>query len=241
MLGDSRGAQRIVAALDAAGDAAAPCDRADALLLAAWIEASTGRLDQARDHIAAATEVAETIHDVDLQARCCYYLAYVVSHDGEFRRALELTDRSDRLCTPSWTGRGIRPPTGCSPPALRSRPTTKRAAWKLSITSSVGYGSSMIHGCAFVADAVLGELARIQRRFDDAVIHLSRAAEASQRLGFRQTEAYQLSSLGRAQCQAGDYESGVDSFELAIVKAEATGDVRLAALAASISGASYVR
>ena len=42
VLGDSRGAQRILAALDAAGDAAPARDRADALLLAAWIEASTG-------------------------------------------------------------------------------------------------------------------------------------------------------------------------------------------------------
>ena len=54
-------------------------------------------------------------------------------------------------------------------------------------------------------DAVLGELARIQHRFDDAVVHIGRAAETSRRLGFLQTEAYQLSSLGRAQCQAGDY------------------------------------
>ena len=42
VLGDSRGAQRILAALDAAGDAAPTGDRASALLLAAWIEASTG-------------------------------------------------------------------------------------------------------------------------------------------------------------------------------------------------------
>ncbi len=34
---------------------------------------------------------------VDLQARCCYYLAYVVSHHGEFRQALALTDRSRDL------------------------------------------------------------------------------------------------------------------------------------------------
>ena len=67
------------------------------MLLAAWIEASTGRLELARDHIAAATELADAIDDVDLQARCCYYLAYVVSHHGEFRHALELTDRSDAL------------------------------------------------------------------------------------------------------------------------------------------------
>jgi tetratricopeptide (TPR) repeat protein len=80
-------------------------------------------------------------------------------------------------------------------------------------------------------DAVLGELARIQHRFDDAVAHLSRAAEASRRLGFQQTEAYQIASLGRAQCQAGDYDSGIATLELAIGKAEATGDVRMAALA----------
>ena len=97
VLGDSRGAQRILTALDAAGDAAPARDRADALLLAAWIEASTGHLELARDHIAAAAELADTIDDVDLQARCAYYLAYVVSHDGEFRQALELTDRSRAL------------------------------------------------------------------------------------------------------------------------------------------------
>ena len=80
-------------------------------------------------------------------------------------------------------------------------------------------------------DAMLGELARIEHRFDDAVLHIGRAAETSGRLGFLQTEAYQVSSLGRAQCQAGDYETGAATLELAIEKAEATGDVRLAALA----------
>ena len=70
VLGDSRGAQRILAALDAAADAAPPRDRAEALLLAAWIEASTARLELARDHIAAATELADAIDDVDLRARC---------------------------------------------------------------------------------------------------------------------------------------------------------------------------
>jgi tetratricopeptide (TPR) repeat protein len=80
-------------------------------------------------------------------------------------------------------------------------------------------------------DAMLGELARIEHRFDDAVLHIARAAQTSGRLGFLQTEAYQLSSLGRAQCQAGDYATGAATLELAIEKAEATGDVRLVALA----------
>ena len=80
-------------------------------------------------------------------------------------------------------------------------------------------------------DAMLGELARIEHRFDDAVGHIGRAAETSGRLGFLQTHAYQVSSLGRAQCQAGDYPAGAATLRLAVEKAEATGDLRLAALA----------
>ena len=80
-------------------------------------------------------------------------------------------------------------------------------------------------------DAILGELARLQLRFDDAVLHLSRAAEQSRQLGFKQTEAYQVTNLGRAQCQTGDYDSGAATLQLAIDKAQATGDVRLVALA----------
>src|SRR6185295_20405999 len=75
------------------------------------------------------------------------------------------------------------------------------------------------------------ELARLEHRFDDAVEHIGRAAETSGRLGFAQTEAYQVTSLGRAQCQAGDYEAGAATLVLAVEKAEATGDVRMAALA----------
>jgi len=74
-------------------------------------------------------------------------------------------------------------------------------------------------------------LARIQHRFDDAVLHIGRAVETSRRLGFQQTEAYQVTSLGRALCQTGDYVAGAATLELAISKAEATGDLRLAALA----------
>ena len=97
VLGDHRGAQRIVAALDAAGDAGSAEDRATALLLAAWLEASSGHLDVAREHMSAATDLADALDDPDLRARCCYYLAYVVSHHGEFERAMQLTDRARAL------------------------------------------------------------------------------------------------------------------------------------------------
>jgi predicted ATPase len=230
VLGDSRGAQRIHAALDAAGDAAKSRDRANALLLAAWIEASTDRLERARDHITEASELANTMNDVDLQARCSYYLAYVVSHHGEFRHALELTDNSDALYDEL------------------DRPWDRAANWLFAARAAISAGDEArsIDAVARVerwlqnvddpwlhvrCEAVRGELARIQHRFHDAVGHMARAAETSRRLGFQQTEAYQLSSLGRAQCQAGDYDSGAATLELAVDKAEATGDLRLAALA----------
>ncbi|MEA2363810.1 MAG: hypothetical protein QOD71_2955 [Thermoleophilaceae bacterium] len=230
VLGDSRGAQRILAALDAAGDAAPIADRASALLLAAWIEASTGHLELAREHIASATELADAINDVDLQARCCYYLAYVVSHHGEFGRAMELTDRGSALYD------GL------------DRPWDQAANWLFASRAAISAGDrvraveardQVEHWLRLVddpwlhvrRDAMLGELARIEHRFDDAVVHIGRAAETSGRLGFLQTEAYQVSSLGRAQCQAGDYVSGAATLQLAIDKAEAIGDVRLVALA----------
>ena len=230
VLGDSRGAQRILAALDAAGDAAPSRDRAGALLLAAWIEASTGRLEPAGAHVAAAMDLADGIDDVDLQARCCYHLAYVVSHDGEFGRALELTDRSRALSA------GLDRPWDQAASELfaaRAAISAGDRARAVEARDRVQHWLSLVDDPWLHVrhDAMLGELARIEHRFGDAVVHLGRAAETSGRLGFRQTEAYQLSSLGRAQCQAGDHATGSATLELAIEKAEATGDPRLAALA----------
>jgi predicted ATPase/DNA-binding SARP family transcriptional activator len=230
VLGDSRGAQRLLTALDAAGAAAPIPDRADALLLAGWLEASTDQLELAGVHIAAATELADAIEDVDLQARCCYYLAYVVSHQGDFARALELTDRSDTLYD------GLDRPWDqaanwlfASRAAISARDRVRAVAARDQVQRWLEtVDDPWLH---VRRDAMLGELARIEHRFDDAVLHIGAAAAASARLGFSQTEAYQVSSLGRAQCQAGDYATGATTLELGIEKAEATGDVRMAALA----------
>jgi tetratricopeptide (TPR) repeat protein len=230
VLGDSRGAQRILGALDAAGGVAPGRDRASALLLAAWIEASTGHLERARDHIAAATELANTINDVDLQARCSYHLAYVVSHDGEFRQAIELTDRSRALY------HGLDRPWDQAASGLFAARAAISAGDQERAVGALDHVENWLRTVDdpwlhVRHDAALGELARVQHRFDDAVLHIGRAADTSRRLGFLQTEAYQLSSLGRAQCQAGDYDTGSATLQVAIGKAEATGDVRLAALA----------
>src|SRR4051794_4575331 len=231
VLGDARGAQRLLTALaaaDQAADGRVPArERAPALLLAAWIEASSGHLGPARRHIAAATELA--IGHPDLEARCATYLAYVLSHSGNWQHALELTDRARELYD------GLERPWDQASNALFAA----RAAISAGDVVRAAHESDQVRRWLELVDdpwlhvrgdAILGELARVERRFDEAVTHLGRAAETSQRLGFPQTEAYQLTSLGRAQCQAGDYESGAATLELGIAKAEATGDVRLAAL-----------
>ena len=134
VLGDSRGAQRVMTALHAAGDAAVRLDRGTALLLGrGWRHRPVPSTE--REHIADAIELADAIGDDELRRARCYYLAYVVSHDGQFEEAIELTDRSRALYADldrPWDqaanarfaalGRRSRPAIGSAP----SRPATGR-------------------------------------------------------------------------------------------------------------------
>ena len=229
VLGDSRGAQRIASALEAAGDMPPAARRAEALLLTGWIEASTGRLELAREHADTAIAIAMAINDVELRARGAYHLAYVVSHEGDWAHALELTDRSDLLyagldCPWDRAANALF----ASRAAISARDLDRAAAARDHVLTTLhAVDDPWLH---VRGEAMLGEFARIEHRFDDAVAHMTHAAETSRRLGFAQTEAYQVSNLGRAQCQAGDYDAGAATLALAVEKAEATGDVRLAAL-----------
>ena len=152
-----------------------------------------------------------------------------MSHSGEWGQALALTDRARQLYD------GLERPWDQAANALFAA----RAAISAGDLVRAAQARDQVQRWLEIVDdpwlhvrrdAMLGELARVERRFDEAVTHIGRAAETSRRLGFLQTEAYQLTSLARAQCQAGDYESGAATLELGIAKAEATGDVRLAGL-----------
>ncbi|CUR57922.1 putative Transcriptional activator domain [metagenome] len=230
VLGDSRGAQRILTALDSSPAAGNAQERTTALLFAAWIEASTGSLDFARQHIAEAAEVADSLRDEELQGRCDYYLSYVVAHQGQFRAALELTELSRSVYDTLE-----RPWDQAANALFAARAAISAADVERSVLAAgrvqfwlQAVDDPWLH---VRGEAILGELARLQHRFEDAVLHLGRAADTSRKLGFQQTEAYQVTSLGRAQSQAGDTARGAATLERAIEKAQATGDVRLAALA----------
>jgi predicted ATPase/DNA-binding SARP family transcriptional activator len=230
VLGDSRGVERLNTALAAAGDDADPAARANALLLLGWLEASIGDLAVAHAHVDDATAIADSLGDVELQARCCYYLAYVVSHHGDFRQGIELTDRSrtlyDQLDRP-WDQ------AANALFAARAAISAGDHARSIGARDDVERWLGMVDDPWFHVryEAMLGELARLQHRFVDAVTHIARAVETSRILGFLQTEAYQTASLARAQLQTEDYAAGITTLGLAISKAEATGDLRMATLA----------
>ena len=73
---------------------------------------------------------------------------------------------------------------------------------------------STTRGCTFAATRCSASWRACSTGSTTPSAHIARAAETSGRLGFLQTEAYQLSSLGRAQCQAGDYDTGRATLQL---------------------------
>lgn len=230
VLGDSRGAHRMLAALDAVGDDAIDVERCNALLIAAWLEASIDDLGTARDHLAEVDAIARRLDDAATMARGWYHLAYVVSHDGRFAEAMELTDRARAVYE------GLDRPWDRAANALFALRAAISAADRERAAAAAAHAERAVDAVDDPwlhtrHEAMRGELARLEHRFDDAVTHLTTAVAHSARRGYLQTEAYQLATLGRAQCQAGDYETGRATLAVAVDKAEAIGDLRMAALA----------
>jgi len=80
------------------------------------------------------------------------------------------------------------------------------------------------------AEGMLGAIARADHRFGDAAGSFSRAASASERLGFLGQAALHMANLGRVEQLAG-HDAAVDTLSRAIQLAGSSGDLRLAATA----------
>ena len=72
-----------------------------------------------------------------------------------------------------------------------------------------------------------GRLAQVEGRFDDAVIHFTRAAEFAGAVGLPATEGFHLVSVGLAQQQAGHGAAAITTYERAIDLTTSVGLMRL--------------
>jgi tetratricopeptide (TPR) repeat protein len=220
------GAHRVRAALDAA----TPTDaqRAAALTLCGWFEASGGNLERATADLEEAVGLGDEV-GADV-ARL--HLAFVHTQGGRPAEALALLG-------------------ACRPGLERARlPWEVGASWLLAAWAHIATGDLASAGAACDralgllvplgddwalahAEGLLGELAEAQQRFDDARAHLARAAEAAGALGFEAAQAHHLLNLARAEERSGRPDTARGTLGLAIEIGQRCGDERTVAVARS--------
>ncbi len=218
------GADRVRAALDAASPTEQ--DRAAALTLCGWFEASGGNLDRAVSDL----EEAIRIGDDQAVAVARLHLAFVHTQGGRARDALALLDQS----RPDLTRFDLPWEVGASwllaawAHLTNGEVAAGQAACDQALTLLQPLGDSwaLAH-----AQGILGELAQAQHRFTDATTHLANAAQAAGTLGFEAAQAHHLLNLGRALHQAGDPAASRATLERAIGIGQRCGDVRTVAFA----------
>jgi predicted ATPase/DNA-binding SARP family transcriptional activator len=231
VLGDGvTGAARVRAALEAARDQAAPPDRATGLLLAGWLEASAGNLEQAQDDLDAALGIAERLGDDRLRADAHRHLAFLRIQQG---RPVEVRERAAAsLAVYRRLGLGWETAAGLLLGAFGAimlgdtAAATREATEAVELLKPIGDAWGMVH-----AEAMLGAVANAEHRFGDAAPALTRAAALSETLGFAGQAALHLTTLGRVQQRAGNPRQARGTLAGAIAAATAGGDLRIAATA----------
>jgi predicted ATPase/DNA-binding SARP family transcriptional activator len=231
VLGDGvAGAQRTRAALTAAGPAATDADRATALLLAGWLEASAGDVEQAQADLDAAGTLADRLGDERLRADCDRHLAFLHIQQGRPADVLARSAASVATCRRldlTWeTAASLLLGAFGSIMVGDTGSATRDAEEALALLTPIDDSWGMVH-----AKAMLGAIAEAEHRFDDATDYLRRAVARSQALGFLGQTALHLTTLGRVRQRAGDRAEALDLLTRALAAAARAGDLRVSATA----------
>jgi predicted ATPase len=168
VLGDGvAGASRIRAALEAAGGRAGEHERATALLLAGWLEASAGNVEQAQLDLDAAGALAEASYDEQLRADCDRHLAFLHIQQG---RPGDVVARADaavraygRLGLDWQTAAGLLLGAFGSIMLGDTATATRGAEAAMTLLRPIDDSWGLVH-----AKAMLGAIAAAEHRFDDA-------------------------------------------------------------------------
>jgi predicted ATPase/DNA-binding SARP family transcriptional activator len=226
VLGDGvAGAARVRTALEAA-----PREQATGLLLAGWLEASAGNVDQAQDDLDGALAIAERLGDDRLRADAQRHLAFLRIQQGRPQDVLELAGRSvavyRRLELPWETAASLLLGAFGSIMVGDTVSATRAATEAVRHLTPIEDSWGLVH-----AEAMLGAVANAEHRFADADAALTRAAELSERLGFVGQAALHLTTLGRVQQRSGAHDRAAATLGRAIQAATTGGDLRIAATA----------
>ena len=231
VLGDGvAGASRIRTALATAGPAADPERQATALLLAGWLEASAGNVEQAQQDLYAATALADRLDDPRLTADCDRHRAFLAIQQGRPAEVLAHSEPCVRtyreLGLPWETAAGLLLGAFGSIMVGDTGTAGRNAAETRDLLIPLDDSWGLVH-----AEGLLGAIATAEQRFDDAAGFLERAVSRSLALGFAGQAALHLTTLGRVRQRAGDQAAAVDLLGRAIEAASRAGDLRIAATA----------
>lgn len=224
--GGVEAAARVRDAVAAARGTARGADLAEGLLLASWLEASGGNVEQATADV----EMATTLGGDEVLGLARLHLAFVHTVQSEPRQALELSTACQtdfRRLGRDWEEGASWLLSAWAHIALADLAEGRTASEQaLELIRPLGDNWGLSH-----AEALLGGLAQAEHRFTDAVDHLERAAEAAGNLGFGAAAAHHLTNLGRVHQEAGELGSARAAQHQAIAAAQAVGDDRTAAYA----------
>ena len=204
-------------------------ERATALLLAGWLEASAGDVVLAQTDLDGARAAADELADEVLSADVDRNQAFLSIQQG--RPDVALNSSAKALKTYRRLDFGWQMAASLILAAYGALISGDTAAAARNATDAVrllkplGDSWGMVH-----AEALLGGIAQAEHRLEDAAYALSRAAEESETMGFLGQAALHRATLARVQQRLGD-PAATATFERAITDAASVGDGRLAATA----------
>jgi tetratricopeptide (TPR) repeat protein len=212
------------------GPTTAPPERAAALLVAGWLEASAGNVALAQDDVEEADAIAAQLDGQVLRAEVARHRGFLHLQQGLPAEALNAA--ADGLTTYreldlEWQIAASLVLTAYGALMLGDTATAARdGAEAVEILTPLGDSWGLVH-----AQAMLGALAAAEGRFEEAIDALAGAAQESSALGFLGQAALHLGSLARAQQRAGRHLEAAASLRRALAAATASGDGRMAATA----------
>jgi predicted ATPase/DNA-binding SARP family transcriptional activator len=207
-----------------------PAERARALLLAGWLEASAGNVALANTDLDEAADIAEGLGSPALRADVARHRAFVLLQQGqpvEARSSATSGLGAYREMNLAWETAASLVLTAYGAVMVGdTAAAASEGAEAVSILTALGDSWGLVH-----ATAMLGGIAQVERRFDDAIDALSGAVQESIRLGFLGQAALHLGSLARVQHRAGRPAEAANSYHRTLVAATGSGDGRMAATA----------